>query len=253
MGTNIAAKVGISLQTQKDSSSLYSKKFRLMLELLDHPDGGPWTGKKLAEATNKQVIPSYFTGLRDGYIGIPRADKIEAIADAMGFPPELWFKPLEWWQDLYSRWKSGEEISTFVYGDNEETLSNHAPLSVQLEHLFQTKINKDTGQAFTEEEVARYSRGILTEQDVKDMRSGTLANPSWRQLLALCRVFEVNPSYWSGENIPWSPSPAIFQRFGDADSVVTFQNSLEMSKDERSMLRTLSDYLKRGHMGDAPK
>lgn len=218
-----------------------------MLELIDHPDGGKWTGKKMQDATNGELGPSYFTALRDGDIRIPRADKIEAIAKAMYFPPELWFKSLEWWQDLHSRWRGGEDVTVILYGEETEEQTTGISIADRLNHLFQIQINDDTGQPFTEEEVSHYSSGSVSVKDLKHMRDGMLDyNVSWSTLLVLCRVFDVAPSYWSGPTTPWRPSPGILQRLGDPDSVTTFQNSLDLSKDNRSMLRTLSDYLKRG-------
>ena len=34
---------------------------------------------------------SYVSNLKNGRIGSPGLDKLEAIANAMGFPPQLWF------------------------------------------------------------------------------------------------------------------------------------------------------------------
>ena len=77
------------------------------------------------------------------------------------------------------------------------------------------------------------------------MREGNLADPTWAQILALCEAFEVDASYWSEKEVPWRPSPAVLRAAEDPDSYVTFQNSLKLSKNNKSMLRALSEHLKR--------
>ena len=49
-----------------------AQRFELFLDTYRRPDGIPWTGQKLDEATGGVVARSYFTNLRKGRIGNPR-------------------------------------------------------------------------------------------------------------------------------------------------------------------------------------
>ncbi len=62
-----------------------------MLALYRRSDGSEWGGQDLEEATGRTVTRSYVSNLKSGRIANPGLDKLEAIAGAMGFPPQLWF------------------------------------------------------------------------------------------------------------------------------------------------------------------
>ena len=68
-----------------------SERFGRLLALYRRPDGSEWGGQALEGATGGAVTRSYASNLRKGRIGSPGLDKLEAIAGAMGFPPQLWF------------------------------------------------------------------------------------------------------------------------------------------------------------------
>ncbi len=68
-----------------------SERFGRLLALYRRPDGSEWGGQDLEDATGGAVTRSYVSNLRKGRIGSPGLDKLEAIAGAMGFPPQLWF------------------------------------------------------------------------------------------------------------------------------------------------------------------
>ncbi len=68
-----------------------SERFRGLLALYRRPDGSEWGGQDLERATGGVVTRSYVSNLRKGRIGSPGLDKLEAIAGAMSFPPQLWF------------------------------------------------------------------------------------------------------------------------------------------------------------------
>lgn len=75
----------------KEQKSHVSERFARLLALYRKPDGSEWGGQDLERATGGAVGRSYVTNLRKGRIGSPGLDKLEALAQAMGFPPELWF------------------------------------------------------------------------------------------------------------------------------------------------------------------
>jgi hypothetical protein len=231
------------MSERQKKQSPYTRKFNIMLKVISGPDGGEWTGTKMERATGGKLLTSYFSSLRDGHIAIPRADKIEAIANAMGFPPQLWFKDVEWWEQVYERWEKGEDVGPSLAGDEEEIDGRN--LSTLLNRLFELKINDKTGRPFTNEEVSQLSKGTLSVEEVEALREGRLTNPTWAQILALCDVFEVDPSYWSKRRISWRPSPAVMQALEHQESFLIFQNSLRLSPRDRSMLRILSDQMRR--------
>ena len=218
-----------------------------MLELMAHPDGGRWTGSKMERATDRKVQASYFTSLRDGHIEIPRADKIEAIARAMRFPPELWFKDLSWWETLYERSQAGEDVAATL--EQPEEQGGGGRVSERLNKLLGLAVNERTGKSFTDREVAELSGGRLREEDVAAMREGRLADPTWAQVLALCDVFDVDPSYWSERGLSWRPSAELLRGVEDQDSYVVFRNSLNLSERNRSMLRMLSEHMRQEEQG----
>lgn len=225
------------------ASGSYPRKFNIMLKVLAAPDGGQWTGKKMERATGGQVRGTYFSSLRDGHTRIPGADKLEYIASAMGFPVQLWFRSVEWWEDLYERWKDGEDVRSDLAGQESET--SEKGLGRLLNRLFELKINEETGEPFTNAGVSEKSGGVLSVEDVEALREDRLVDPTWRQILALCDVFEVDPSYWSEHRIPWRPSPGLMKAVEGEESYVIFQNSMRLSPRDRTMLRVMSEHLKR--------
>ncbi|MDQ3316913.1 MAG: hypothetical protein M3426_03225 [Actinomycetota bacterium] len=68
-----------------------SERFERLLALYRKPDGSEWGGQELERATGGVLTRSYVSNLRKGRIGSPGLDKLEAVAHAMGFPPQLWF------------------------------------------------------------------------------------------------------------------------------------------------------------------
>ena len=68
-----------------------SERFRRLLALYRKPDGSEWGGQDLEGATGGAVTRSYVSNLKQGRIENPGLAKLEAVSDAMGFPPALWF------------------------------------------------------------------------------------------------------------------------------------------------------------------
>lgn len=105
------ARLSLSGERGKDS-----EKFRMMLELYPHPDGGAWDGERMELATEGEVPREVFRDLltgRDevlGTLGLD-PDRAAALARAMDFPVELWYRRLGWWQEVYADWKRGEDVS----------------------------------------------------------------------------------------------------------------------------------------------
>ncbi len=93
-----------------------ANKFEHFLEVYRRPDGSRWGGQDLHDATGGVVTRSYVTALRKGRIENPGFEKLQAMAKAMNFPPELWFEDVK---DLGNM--SGGRPSWFV--DREDNLA----------------------------------------------------------------------------------------------------------------------------------
>ena len=123
------------------------------------------------------VTRSYVVNLRKGRIENPGYEKMRALAKAMGFPPELWFE-----EDM------GSEGALPLRPEGNG-------LPSRLEHLFGTMKNPETGEPYTNAEVARISARGLTEGNVEGIRTGRIADPTIGQVAALAAVFGVPVSY----------------------------------------------------------
>jgi hypothetical protein len=69
-----------------------AQRFECLLDSYRRPDGRKWGGKDLHKATGGVVSSPYVTHLRKGRIENPGYEKLRAKAEAMGFPPYLWFE-----------------------------------------------------------------------------------------------------------------------------------------------------------------
>ena len=74
------------------SEARIAQRFERLLDSYRRPDGRKWGGKDLQDTTKGIVTKPYVTHLRKGRIENPGYEKLGAIAQAMGFPPELWFE-----------------------------------------------------------------------------------------------------------------------------------------------------------------
>ena len=61
--------------------------------------------------------------------------------------------------------------------------------------LFDAIRDPKTGEAYTGSKVARMSLGDLTEEDVEELRSGSVTDPPLNHVVALARAFGVESSY----------------------------------------------------------
>ncbi|WP_166175469.1 helix-turn-helix domain-containing protein [Rubrobacter tropicus] len=165
------------------------------METRRHPDGGEWTGEKLARATGGVVTRSYVTNLRKGRIESPGYEKLKAIAKAMNFPPEQWF----------------EEGN----GARPERLEEAGTVTERVRHLFATMRSPSTGKPYTDSEVARASAGDLSKEDIEGIRTGRIADPTVGQVVALADAFGVDPSYLVGRKGPPSLDAELLEALGD--------------------------------------
>lgn len=126
-----------------------ARRFEALLNAYRRADGHRWSGQKLSDATGGIVTRSYVTNLRKGRIENPGYEKLNAIAKAMGFSPELWFE------------NSYDQPGRAIPKSAEEKRD----IAGKVNHLFEVIRNEKTGEAYTNAEVARMSLRGLTGQD----------------------------------------------------------------------------------------
>lgn len=165
-----------------------AEKFEYFLETYRRPDGRRWSGQDLHRVTKGFVTRSYVSVLRKGSVQNPGVDKLEAIAKAMGFPPELWFR----------------DLSEASVGPPTRIGDEQWGIPERMNHLLETLKDERTGQPHTDADIARMSLGELSAEDVEGIRTGDTKNPTVAQIVALAGVFGVSPSYFlaKGEKPP---------------------------------------------------
>lgn len=209
-----------------------SKKFEVLLDTYRRPSGRRWNGRELEDATGGVVTRSYVSALRKDVIGSPGYEKLRAIARAMGFPPELWFEELD--------------------GDAEAKIPEGRVGSIaeRLERLFDTVKDERTGEPFTNVRVARSSFGSLSENDVEEIRTGRMENPTVEQILALSEVFGVAPAYFLERNKkPPLLSEEAMRVLDDKKSLTIANKSLGLSEGEKELVIEMIERLGRLHNG----
>jgi transcriptional regulator with XRE-family HTH domain len=199
-------------------------KFERLLEMYRHPDGRRWSGQEIDEATGGIVTRSYVTNLRKGRIENPGFEKLRAIAKVMGFPPELWF----------------EETADSATGTFAATLPGDSSIADKTNRLFDVIRNEKSGLPLTNAEVARMSLGDLSEEQVEQIRSGKLTNPSMNQVVALADVFGVHPSYFldAARKPPLLDEEAM-RIFQDETVSAIAHKSLHLPGRERQMILSI--------------
>ncbi len=195
-----------------------AQKFEHLLDAYRRPGGHRWTGQQLDEATGGVVSRSYVTNLRKGRIENPGYEKMRAIAKAMDFPVEVWFE---------ERLGEGRSI-----GETEESRG----VVGRLEHLFEVVRNPKTGEPYTNAEVARMTLGDLSEEDVENIRSGAVSDPTVSQVAALASVFGVEPSYLLDRGEPSLLDEELVQALRDEDVRDITRESSRLPDGERRIV-----------------
>lgn len=213
-------------------ASSFAVKFERLLEQYRKPDGERWSARELEEATGGFAGASYIANLRAGRIRRPGYDKLKAVSQAMGFPVSLWYEEPGNWQRL-----------------SEKDQKRRGPsLAQRLEMLLDISRNELTGEPFSEEEVVRLSFGILSLEDLRQMRNGELTNPTMSQLYALSDVFGVDVYYWtaSGEKLP-DLSSENMEAIRDEKNRLILNKMHGRSEGEKDMILAVIQQLERLH------
>lgn len=207
----------------------YAQMFTRLLDTYPHPAGGKWTGPRMQDATGGFVNAAYFSNLQAGRIKQPGLDKLKAIAETMGFPPQLWLEEPDRWDRL---------------GDELESSPPGTALKDLLNNLFASVVDERTGEPLTNADVSRRTAGKISEAEMEVMRSGALDNPKIEQVLALSKAFDVDPAYWfrRGKHQPLVDQE-IVEALRDEENRLLLHRSLGLSRDQKDMLLVLMEQL----------
>lgn len=210
----------------------YAELFRKLLEAYPLEDGTQWSGPRMEQATGGVVNSAYFSNLLNGRINQPGLDKLKAIAEAMGFPAQLWLEDPDTWGV-----SSSEESIRFT--------STSVSFSELLKNLFESVPNESTGTSFTVAEMAERSGQKVTETELQQMLSGELETPSLETVLAISEAFGMDFSYWFRRN---NGTPLvdddIIEALQNEESRLILARSSELSKDQKDMLLVLMEQLR---------
>jgi transcriptional regulator with XRE-family HTH domain len=205
-----------------------SQKFEQLRDRYRRPDGTRWNGQQLQDATGGVVTRSYVSMMRKGRIENPGFDKLRAMAKAMGFPPESWFE-------------ESDGNRTAARLDPEDAKRDVAG---RLNHLFEIVRNERTGEPYSSADIARMSLGDLTEDEIEEIRTGTLENPAISQVIALAEAFGVHPSYFleTGRR-PQLLGEQEMNALGDSRVRAILNKSLNLSDREKDMVLDMIQHL----------
>ena len=71
----------------------FGKRFVYFQDRYRKPDGRKYKHKDIERATDGYVTGDYITHLKQGRYENPSYERLRAISEVMGFPPELWYQP----------------------------------------------------------------------------------------------------------------------------------------------------------------
>jgi transcriptional regulator with XRE-family HTH domain len=163
------------------------------------------------------VPRSYVTNLRKGRIENPGYEKMRTMAKVMGFPPEAWFENMS--------------------GDGAPVApARGRGLATEVEDLFGAVRHPKTGEPYTNAEVARMSAGGLTEEEVEEIRTGRIADPTMGQVTALAAVFDVEPSYLVDRKDPTSVDREVLEGLKDETTREIARKALRLPAREREIV-----------------
>ena len=194
------------------------RKFVHFVDVYRRPDGTRWNGQQLQDATGGVVTRSYVSMMRKGRIENPGYDKLRAIAKAMGFPPELWFE------------------ENLGYGARVESPRGIDDIAGRFEHLLRVTKSERTGERYTSADVARMSAGDLTEEEVEDIRTGEIPDPSVSQVVALAEVLGVQPSYFLDRQEPPPLDEEVVEALRNETVVTILRESMRLPDRDRRII-----------------
>ncbi len=175
-------------------AAAWSENVRLAEVLYPPAGGGTWTAQAIEDATGGRVNSAYYVALREGRVYAPQDTVLKDLAEAMGFPAELWERRLAWWRGVARRKRVGTDLGEAIREQDEDDRRRRVARLLNL--LFKELPNPDTDRPYTNEELALRSRGGITKEEIETVRDGRLADLPRVKLIALCEAFNVDFAYW---------------------------------------------------------
>lgn len=229
----------------------YTQKFEKLLELFPHPErryadtpaSRSWRMIEIERATDGEVNSSYLSALRRGKTKKPGMRMLDLIAQTMGFPFELWLTDPQQWERILR--EQGADYSS-TRGEVDSGGDEVSSVAELLEQLIATITNRRTGRPFTNSEIAENSGGRLSEDEVSAIRSGEIEEPLRSQLVALCNVFGVDLSYWSGPNRMAGVSQEDLEdleKARNSNRKLLLKKSLSLDDNQFDLLMNMADQL----------
>lgn len=205
----------------------FGEKFLYFQDRYRKPDGRKFKLKDIERATGGYVTGAYITQLKQGRYENPGYDKLRAIAEVMGFPPELWYQP-------------------------QAQLDNvGATLPEKLDFLIGTQPELENGDNSAEEEISRLSFGKISAERLYAARNGELDQLEASEYFALSGLFGVDISFWyqSEPALDNLDSETIVSlRDQEAQGVLNKFHQIEREED-RTFIRELIDRFTRRENG----
>ena len=211
------------------NSTDFGERFRSFREAYRKPGGKKWTYVDIERATDGFVKANYLANLKAGRIRRPGIDRLCAISRVMGFPEELWLR-------------KGWEAATTVEGNG--TGEGRGTSAGKLNALFRVLTNRETGEPFTNKEVADLTLGKLDEQTIASARTSGATDLEGAQYAALAHAFGVDVSYWYAQpNEVTPPNPPILNAPKSVKAWVMLHKFGGCSERQRDLILALLDQL----------
>lgn len=197
----------------------FGKRFVYFQDRYRKPDGRKYKHKDIERATDGYVTGDYITHLKQGRYENPSYDRLRAISEVMGFPPELWYQP---------------EADANGVGTT---------LKDKLKFLIDAQPELGTGDETTEEEISRLTFGRVPAERLTMALNGEVNELQASEYFALSGVFGVDVSFWYREEPALdnlSPESIVSLRDPEAQGVLNKFHQIERAED-RSFIQELID------------
>lgn len=208
----------------------FGKRFLYFQERYRKADGAKWKNKEIERATRGFVTGNYITNLKKGRVENPSYERLRAIAETLGFPPELWYQ---------SNLESGAQASEQL----EALSAAEATLADKLNFLFESQVDPDSGAPPTDRRVSDLTFGRVSEDRLAKARAGEIVDLRAEEYFSLSNVFGVDISFWYLSQ-PFlgdmDQDTMISLRDTEAKAVLNKFHRIE-NEEDRSFIRDLID------------
>lgn len=197
----------------------FGKRFVYFQDRYRKPDGRKYKHKDIERATDGYVTGDYITHLKQGRYENPSYERLRAISEVMGFPPELWYQP---------------EADADGVGTT---------LRDKLKFLMDTQPELGAGEESPEDEISRLAFGGVSAKRLTMALNGEINELQASEYFALSSVFGLDVSFWYREEPALgnlSPESIVSLRDPEAQGVLNKFHRIERAED-RNFIQDLID------------